>query len=715
MEDITGYIERITFQNQENQFTVAKLKEKGKRDLTCIVGSLPSIQPGETLKCYGTWYHDPSHGRQFKVDHYQVQAPADLIGIQKYLSSGLIKGIGAAYAKRIIDTFGMDTLLILDQTSNRLSEVPGLGDKRIQGIITCWKEQKSVREVMIFLQSHNISPAYAQRIYKCYGNKSIAVVKHDPYCLARDVFGIGFKMADKVASSLDISFDSPERVNAGVEFALGELSSDGHVCYPKEELTTYTHNLIQVNEQLIEQQLQALHAERRIIISELEDGYYVWIKPLYMSEIGIAKEVARLQDNPDALRSIETTKAINWAQENLHLKLAVNQHQAVEKALLEKLLIITGGPGTGKSTITKAILTIIKKLSDHILLAAPTGRAAKRMQEITGCFASTIHSLLEFDFKKGGFKRNRDNPLTCDLIIIDEVSMIDTYLMYQLLKTIPNHARVILIGDIDQLPSVGPGNVLQDMILSKKIPYITLKEIFRQARGSKIITNAHRINDGIFPDIKGGKHSDFFFLLAKEPAEVLSIIQDLVKTRLPKSYHFDPIHDIQVLSPMKKGIIGSENLNATLQQTLNPGKDHLVLSGRAFAPKDKVMQIRNNYKKEIFNGDMGIIQDINEIEQTLIVNFDNKPVSYGFSEIEELVLAYAASIHKYQGSEAPCIIIPIHTHHFKLLNRNLLYTGVTRGKKLVILVGTKQALAIAIKNDEVKRRYTGLNFAIKNL
>lgn len=712
MEQISGYIERITFHNHENGYTVAQLNQSNRDNLTCIVGSMPGIQPGETVRCFGQWKNHLIHGRQFEVDHFQVEAPADVVGIRKYLGSGLIKGIGPKYASRIVDRFGTDTLFIIENSPEKLLEISGLGAKRLEKVKICWQNQRAIRDVMVFLQTYGVSPAFAQKIFKTYGDQSIAKVKENPYTLARDIFGIGFQTADLLAQKMGIAHDSTQRLDAGIEYVLSQLSNEGHVCYPVDDFLLEAQKVLESSPPLMEERLAILRQQERIELKELIEGGkkrpFIWLKTLFIAEMGIVRELKRLKKGTSFLRPIDAEKALDWVQEQLTIQLASNQKQAVACAIHNKLHIITGGPGTGKSTITNAILTITQKLTPKILLAAPTGRAAKRMSEITQFKASTIHSLLEFDFKAGGFKRNRENPLECDLIIIDEASMIDTFLMYSLLKALPNHARVIFVGDINQLPSVGPGNVLKDMIGSLSLSVTTLSEIFRQAAGSHIITNAHRINRGIFPSLYNGKDSDFFFMECEENEEVLNTIVKLVSQRLPNRYGFNPTADIQVLAPMKKGIIGTENLNQTLQQVLNPKEMALFRAGHKFQVGDKVMQIRNDYKREVFNGDIGYIQEIDAEEQQLLIRFEEREVPYDYHDLDELVLAYAISIHKFQGSECPCVVMPIHTSHFMLLHRNLLYTGITRGKKLVVLVGTKKALAIAVKKDDVQKRHTSL-------
>lgn len=711
MAEIIGTVERITYQNDENGYTVFKLNTPSLIDLACCVGYLPSIKPGETLCCQGEWKTNPKHGRQFEVTSHETRRPADVEGIRKYLGSGLVKGIGPVYAERIVQAFGIETLNIIDSKPELLLDIPGIGKKKIERIIHCWQEQRSIREVMLFLQQYKVSPTYAQKIFKHYGPEAIQKVRENPYALSRDIFGIGFKTADGIAANMGIARDSAQRIEAGIEFTLSERSTDGHVCYPVKLFCTEAAALLEISSDTdrITPLIEKLAEEKRIAVETIEDVPYLWLRPLFIAEKGIAKEVKRLQMNASSLRAVDTPKALEWVQDTLSIQLAPNQQEAVSAAIKEKVLIITGGPGTGKSTITKAILSISRKLTSKILLAAPTGRAAKRMSEITGFPASTIHSLLAYSFQQGGFKKNKQNPLDCHLIIIDEASMIDTLLMYHLLRALPDHTRLVLVGDINQLPSVGPGNVLKDMISSQQVKVIALNEIFRQAKGSHIITNAHRINEGKIPWMENKNDSDFFFIEAKTPEEALEQIVGLVSTRLPKKYGFDPMEGIQVLAPMRKGTIGTNHLNEVLQGVLNPSREEpLMRMGLKYFVNDKVMQIRNNHKKEVYNGDIGRIESIDRDEETVILSFEGRKVEYEFCDLDELVPAYAVSIHKYQGSECPCIVMPIHTTHFKLLCRNLLYTGVTRGRKLVVLVGTKQAVAIAVHNDEVKNRYTAL-------
>ncbi len=713
MDTLQGHIDAIVYVQPENGFTVARLKEPHKKDHTIIVGSLPSIQPGETITCQGVWKTHPSYGRQFEVTDCQVDIPCDLMGIQKYLESGLVKGIGPIFAKKIVELFGTDTLKVIDETPHRLLEVPGLGEKKRLKIIECWQQQRGIRDVMIFLRTHGVSPTYAQKIFKAYGDESIERVRTNPYQLAKDIFGIGFKIADALAQKLGLPLHSPERLSAGIQFVLWELTSEGHTCYPTQKLIPAAKAMLEVEENLIEEQKIRLVEKEELIELEMAEEPYVWLKPFYSYEKAIAKDMKRLLESDQALRAIDILKATDWVQRVLSIRFALQQEAAVQKALEDKVHIITGGPGTGKSTITNAILAVSSKLTDRILLAAPTGRAAKRMSEITHRKAFTLHALLEWDPMTGGFKRSRDNPLACDLLIVDEASMIDTPLLFSLLKAIPSAARLIFVGDIDQLPSVGPGTVLRDMIQCSLIGVTRLTEIFRQAKGSRIVTNAHRINQGEFPEVNSGENSDFHYIEAETPEAIQQVLLQLVSKEIPAKYGLDSVNDIQVLSPMKRGTIGIEVLNVELQNLLNPSDRPFFRSGRRYHVNDKVMQIRNNYNKKVHNGDIGRIVSVDMEEDLLEVDFDDKRVPYDFVELDELVLSYAASIHKYQGSECPCVVIPIHTTHFKLLHRNLLYTAVTRGKQQVFLVGTKKAIGIAVSSNQGLQRYTGLEKALR--
>jgi len=718
LADLQGQIERITYTNEENGFTIAKVKVYGQRDLVCVVGNLMAPMPGEIIKMRGEWTNHPKYGEQFKIVHYKTAVPASVYGIQKYLGSGLIKGIGPVMAKRIVKKFGKETLDVIEEEIERLIEVDGIGKKRIDMVKNAWEEQKEIREVMVFLQSHGVSSGYATKIFKQYGNRSIEVVKANPYRLATDIFGIGFVTADNIAEKLGFSKDSELRAEAGILYGLHQISDEGHVYYPYDPLINKCREILQVERDVIVKALGTIALEKRIIIEDLnekiedfrENNKAVYLAKFHICETSIAIRLKALLNARKSIRKIDGEKAIEWVQKQLSMTLAEKQVEAIRSAVNKKVMVITGGPGTGKTTIIDAILTIFSKLKIQILLAAPTGRAAKRMSETTGHEAKTIHRMLEYSIKKRGFKKNDENPLNCDLIIIDEASMIDTILMHYLIKAIPPEATFILVGDVNQLPSVGAGNVLKDIISSNSVPVVELYEIFRQAKESLIIVNAHKINNGILPSFRpsNDKLNDFYFIEREDPEEVLKIILELTKERIPTKFGFDPVDDIQILTPMHRGTVGAGNLNIELQKLLNPVEDGVIRGNRNFRVNDKIMQIKNNYDKEVFNGDIGRVKRIDQENQDVVISFDGRDVPYDYTDLDEIVLAYAVSVHKSQGSEYPAVVIPILTQHYILLQRNLIYTGVTRGRKLVIIVGTKKALTIGVKNDKTQKRYTYL-------
>ena len=644
--------------------------------------------------------------------------PASVSGIQKYLGSGLIKGIGPVMAKRIVKKFGKDTLDVIEADVEKLSAVEGIGAKRIEMIKKAWADQKEIREVMIFLQSHGVSSGYATKIFKQYGNEAIKVVTENPYRLATDIFGIGFITADKIAEKLGFGKDSELRAQAGILYVLHELSDEGHVYYPYEPLIEKCKEILQTDREIIVKAIETIAMEKMIVIEDLcgdlknteESDKAVYLAKFHLSETNIAKQLKTLINKPKSIREIDADKAVLWVQEKLAIKLADRQVDAVKRACRSKVMVLTGQPGSGKTTIINSILKIFKALGVNTLLAAPTGRAAKRMSEATGYEAKTIHRLLEFSPKKAGFQKDDEHPLNCDLLIVDEFSMVDCILMHHLLKAIPSHATFIMVGDVNQLPSVGAGNVLNDVISSGAFPVVELNEIFRQAQQSSIIVNAHKINAGIVPSFKPaeGELDDFYFIQREEPEEVLQVILELLKERIPNRFGFDPIDDIQVLTPMHKGTVGAGNLNAELQKELNPSGEDVNRWGRNFRVADKVMQIKNNYDKEVFNGDIGRVTKIDQESQELTIAFDSREVDYDFADLDEVVLAYAVSVHKAQGSQYPVVVIPVHTQHYVLLQRNLIYTGITRGRKLVVMVGTRKALTIAVKNNKTQKRYTRL-------
>ncbi|MEI6134552.1 MAG: ATP-dependent RecD-like DNA helicase [Desulfomonile sp.] len=718
LSTIQGQIERVTFHNEENGFSILRLKVPGHRELVTLVGNLMGPLAGQIINATGEWITHPQFGEQFKVVQYKTVVPATVTGIEKYLGSGLVKGIGPVMARRIVKLFGEETLVVIDESANRLCEVEGIGEKRLGMIREAWEDQKRIREVMVFLQGHDVSAGYAAKIYKHYGNQSIEVVRENPYRLAMDIFGIGFVTADKIAENLGFEKDSPVRVQAGVIYVLSQMADDGHVYYPLESLIEKCHEILGVERKVILQAMESLCSEKRIVIDNLSklgeestnETSAVYLSTFYVCETGIASKVKTLLRTPHSRRKVDADKAVEWVQREISMSLAHNQVQAVKTALDSKIMVITGGPGTGKTTIIKAMLAIFDRLQIHILLAAPTGRAAKRMSETTGHEAKTIHRMLEFIAHKGGFQRDEKHPLMCDLLIVDETSMIDTVLMYHLLKALPLYSTLILIGDVNQLPSVGPGNVLQDIIASEAVPVVELTEIFRQAQNSDIIMNAHLINSGIIPNLDSSDDAghDFYFIEKTEPEEALETILKLVCIRIQRAFRLDPIDDVQILTPMNRGTVGTSNLNVEFQKALNPREDGIMRGGRSFRINDKVMQIRNNYDKDVFNGDIGRILKIDSVNQAITILFDGRAVTYDYPDLDEIVLAYAVSVHKSQGSEYPCVVIPLLTQHYVLLQRNLLYTAVTRGKKLVIVVGSKKAMAIAVNNDRQQNRYTFL-------
>lgn len=723
---LTGQIERITYTNEETGYTIAKLKVQGQWDLITIVGNIPSPSPGEILDLKGEWVHHPKYGDQFKIHSYQTTVPATVYGIRRYLGSGMIKGLGPKMADRIVKKFGEKTLDIIEHQIQRLEKVEGIGAKRIALIQQAWKDQKKIREVMLFLQSHGVSTGYATKIYKTYHNRSIAIVQQNPYRLCLDILGIGFIIADGIAVKLGFPKNSELRAEAGIIYVLHGLADDGHIYYPYDRLVDKCKEVLEVKGLTIQTALDKLVVESRIVIEDLNENLNtsqapnkaVYLKKHHVCETGIASRVTMLLQTPPAAPPIDVDREMNRVQELFSIRLAANQLSAIKSAIDNKVTIITGGPGTGKTTIIHAILKIMRRYKLRVMMAAPTGRAAKRMQETTGQEAKTIHRLLDFSMQKGGFQKNEATPLDCNALIIDEASMIDTHLMYYLLKAIPIQTTIILVGDVNQLPSVGPGHVLGDMIQSRQIPVVSLTEIFRQARKSRIITNAHRINQGEFPIVDPPEDpdakTDFYFIEQKEPERVRQIIMELVAHRIPARFGFEPIDGIQVLTPMHKGIVGAENLNNSLQNALNPGEECVSRSSSSFRIHDKVMQIKNNYDKLVFNGDIGRIEKVHPENQTVLISFDQRNVLYDFSELNEIILAYAISVHKSQGSEYPAVVLPILTQHYILLQRNLIYTAVTRGKHLVVVVGTRKALHMGINNNKTRKRFTYLKQRLSN-
>jgi exodeoxyribonuclease V alpha subunit len=724
-ETLKGQLEQVVYANEETFYTVAKLRVDNSSEPVTVVGTLGGVAPGEVLELSGAWETHPKYGPQFKAGGFRVSFPAQIHGIEKYLGSGLIKGIGPEMAKRLVRQFGEKTLDVIEKHPSKLLAVEGIGEKRLEMIRKAWQEQKEIRDVMIFLQGHGVSIGYSAKIFQQYGGDAIQVVRDNPYQLTADIFGIGFVIADGIAEKVGIRKDSLLRAEAGILYVLEKLSEDGHVHGLYEEVLNQAEELLKVEKGLLERAMENLLAARRVVVEPLdgrgggkENGERaVYLKGFYQVEKGLANRLKALMSIPVHRLGIQADEIENLVQKRLALVLSDEQWTALETVLSSKISIVTGGPGTGKTTLVRAMVAVLEGAGQSLLLAAPTGRAAKRLSEVTGREAKTIHRLLSYNLRSGGFQKNEQNPLDSDVVIVDEASMVDVFLMYHLVKALPATATLILVGDVNQLPPVGPGNVLRDMIDSKRVPAVYLTDIFRQARDSLIIVNAHRINEGVFPTVarpEGDALQDFYFIEQEDPEKVLSMIQELCCVRIPRRFKLDPMSDIQVLTPMHRGIVGTANLNQVLQQALNPSQAVVQRLGRSFRLGDKVMQIKNNYVKEVFNGDIGRIKEIDNETQSLTVEFDSHSVHYDFGELDELVLAYAVSVHKSQGSEYEAVVLPIMTQHFVLLQRNLIYTGITRAKKLVVLVGTKKALAIAIKNDRPQRRLTRLAFRLRN-
>ena len=638
MVEIKGQIERITYYNEENGYIIARLKAEGRAGLVTIVGSMPGMSPGEVLKLQGEWQNHPKYGEQFRVSSHEITVPATVAGIERYLSSGMIKGIGPVMAKRLVTAFGVDTLDIIEKEIERLKEVEGIGEKRLEMIASAWQTQRDVRDVMVFLQGHGVSPAYAVKIFRQYGKEAVPAVRENPYKLAEDVFGIGFITADRIAENLGIARDSLIRARAGIQYILNQLSDEGHVYYPFDKLIDQSEKILEIDKGIILEALASAAADRRVIIEEMADfggeGKAVYLVRFHVSEKGIARRLHELLVSPRQLPLVDKDRLLVSAEKELGFTLSAQQRAAVRDSIDRKVMVITGGPGTGKTTIIKAVIAAQHKLGHRTLLAAPTGRAAKRMSEATGHEAKTLHRLLEFSPKDGGFKRDEENTLEADAVIVDEASMVDTTLMYYLLKAVPLSATLILVGDVDQLPSVGPGSVLKDIIDSGAVPVMRLNEIFRQSRESMIILNAHRVNSGVMPDLTGSGKADFHFVEVEKPEDAVANLIGLCRDRIPARFGFRPIDDIQVLTPMHKGTAGAFNLNVELQKELNPSKDELSRAGKTLKTGDKVMQIRNNYDKDVYNGDIGRIVKIDREEQEVGVNFDGKIVGYDFSELE---------------------------------------------------------------------------------
>ena len=735
MDHLRCVVERITYQNPETGYSVIRCRARGYSDLVTVVGLMPETHVGAVLSLEGAWKVDPKYGRQFTAEKFEETLPATVFGIEKYLGSGLIKGIGPKFAKKIVQQFGKETLDIIEENPDSLIEVPGIGRLRVERIKESWAEQKEIKNIMLFLQSHDVSTAHATKIYKTYGNQSIEIVKENPYRLADDIWGIGFRTADIIAGKMGFGEERFARLRSGIMYALNQLADEGHCYGTREQVLTAAGELLKVDEALLVMTLDEMMRQRDIIVekakvpvdetaddvshgpvdemaeTQMEEAIY--LQPFFFSEMGTAKRLDAVLHGMRSFR-IQPEGLLERIGKKTGMQYDDIQQQAILAAVRNKVLVLTGGPGTGKTTTTLGIIAAYREAGARIILAAPTGRAAKRLSETTGMEAKTIHRLLEVR-PPNGYQRNEENPLEGDVLIVDECSMIDIVLMYNLLKAVPDDMTLILVGDVDQLPSVGAGNVLSDIIASGCIPVVKLERVFRQAQGSRIIMNAHRINKGQAIDIRGGRNADFFFAAQETPEEAADLIVKYVAENLPRYYHADPIRDIQVLTPMQRGLVGAVNLNQRLQDTLNRTRIFLRRGGTEYRIHDKVMQIRNDYNKEVYNGDIGFISSVDMDERELTVNFEGRDVTYDATELDELVLAYACTIHKSQGSEYPIVVMPFMMTHYIMLQRNLLYTGVTRAKKILVLVGEKKAVSTAINNNKAVGRNTRLKERIRKM
>jgi len=730
-EILIGSVERITYYNRETNYCVLRLRPQQLRldraeDLITVVGAMPEVQPGESIRLQGRWTTHPRHGRQFQAEIVTQVRPGSVEGIERYLGSGLIKGVGPVTAKKIVAHFGADTLDVLDRTPQRVIEVEGVGRHRATLIAKAWADQQAIKEVMVFLQGHGVSTGLAVKIYKEYGEQSIAVVQQDPYRLAQDIFGIGFRTADTIARNLGLPPDAPSRIAAGITYALGEATNNGHVFLPRDELVRAAAEALGVAPEIVEEALKRVTARGKLVIEPVPvpDGLdqleAVYLPALHHSERSAAAKLRAMRDHPFSrlsdLRRVDLDRLLETLAADSPVALTSQQREAVQAALRHKVSVLTGGPGTGKTTTLRTLIQLLQRTNHHFMLASPTGRAAKRLSQTTGVAARTIHRLLGFSPSDRGFAFTEENPLQTDMIVVDEASMIDVVLFYHLLKAIPPDTHLLLVGDVDQLPSVGPGNVLHDVIRGEVGAVTRLDVIFRQAETSQIVTNAHRINRGEPPDTSNTS-DDFFLFVEEDPEAAAALLIEVVKERIPNRFGFDPMRDIQVLAPMYRGAVGVFALNDTLQEVLNPNpharKAERRLAGRLFRVGDKVIQTRNNYEKDVFNGDIGQIYSFDMTNQAMLVEMDERRVSYDWSEADELTHAYCISVHRAQGSEYPCIVLPVATQHYLMLQRNLLYTAVTRAKKLVVLVGTRKAIAIAVRNDDVAQRWSALDWRLR--
>ncbi len=717
---VEGTLERIVFRAAGSPFVVARMRTTGAApEMIAIVGELGNLDVGIALRLHGHWENDKKYGRQYRFESFQTITPETKAGIERYLGSGMVPGLGIELARRIVARFGHETLEIIHNTPERLTEVEGIGKVRAARIRDKWLEQREIQDVMVFLHGHGVSTAFAWRIYKKYGAQSCAIVRENPYRLALEVWGIGFRSADAIARKLGIERTSPARAEAGMLHVLGELHDEGHVHAPEHSLLAEAEKTLEVGVDILAPAIDRLALAGRVMREELGDrGTCVAVRALYEAEKHAAEGLARILHGPARAPILDLDETLAAFEEDRKISLATQQRAAVAAAVREKVTVITGGPGVGKTTIVNAVIRILEREGRRVVLGAPTGRAAKRLSETTGRTAMTLHRLLEFSPQHGGFGRGMGAPLIADAVIVDETSMLDVVLAAQLFGAVPDHAQLVLVGDVDQLPSVGPGRILADVIASRAVCVVRLTEIFRQAAASAIVTNAHRVNRGEMPDLETRPGSDFFFISREEPKDVLATLLDVVAGRIGPGFGLDPIDDVQVLTPMHRGDVGAKSLNAELQARLNPpGPPELAHGNRRFRVGDKVIQLKNDYDKEVWNGDVGRVIDVVATDEAteLRVEIDGRSITYVAEELDQLGHAFALSVHKSQGSEYPAVVIPIVTQHYMMLKRNLLYTALTRGKRVVVLIGSKKALGIAVRTDDTRMRWTWLAERIKEL